>query len=277
MKTLFVYNDYIGEEEKNYIASLASSPKVITKKMTKKPGGLATNDISEIVVFGGDGAMLHAIRSFYNIGAPFFGINLGHRGFLLNNFLPKTFDELKEQISDSIEENLWTLEAEIETAKGKKRRIMSFNDIWVRTKSGQTIKMKIRIGKREISDIIVGDGVILSTPQGTTGYARAAGGIIVKPSMDIVQLTPLACVFDTTGERLAPILEKNHTPITIELPKEINIKRDYGVFFDGIECKEANDIQLKITVRKAAFSIKLKFIKGISFYDKIYGLEGYKI
>lgn len=124
-----------------------------------------------IVVIGGDGFMLRNIRRFWNKGLPFFGINSGHRGFLLNersvieNGFPKEI---------SIH-TLPLLEGEIVTDSGKTKRFLAFNDVWVERAQSQTAWIEVKVNGVVQLPKLIADGVLLSTPAGSSAYARAMG------------------------------------------------------------------------------------------------------
>lgn len=125
-----------------------------------------------IAVFGGDGTMLRAIRRYWRRKIPFVGINLGHRGFLMNtvaNVTPEFF------AGAFIRRTAPLLEVEVTKPDGTKRRAFAFNDAHVRAKPpragwfGVEVDGEIRIPK------LVADGVLVATAAGSTAYASAMG------------------------------------------------------------------------------------------------------
>jgi len=128
-----------------------------------------------IVVLGGDGTMLRAIRQLWRERLPFYGLNTGHLGFLLND----------RQIYDDGQTGFWDrdlrlyqlplLWAEAETLEGQRRTGFAFNEVWVERDSGQTAWINLRINGNERIPKLVCDGVLVSTAAGSTAYARAMG------------------------------------------------------------------------------------------------------
>ncbi len=121
-----------------------------------------------IVALGGDGTMLRAIRQHWRRRLPFFGINTGHLGFLLNDTadLPFPGDALLYQLP-----LLWV---QFETPDGP-RGGLAFNDAWVERTSGQTAWLGVTVDGEARMPKVVADGLLVSTAAGSTSYARAMG------------------------------------------------------------------------------------------------------
>jgi NAD kinase len=123
-----------------------------------------------IVVVGGDGTMLRAIRQHWRRRLPFFGINTGHLGFLLNDS-PQA--DAHEQ--DLVFYHLPLLLVEVELIDGRRTGALAFNDAWVERATGQTAWLKLKINDVERIEKLVADGVLIATAAGSTSYARAMG------------------------------------------------------------------------------------------------------
>ena len=123
-----------------------------------------------IVVIGGDGTMLRAIRQYWRHRVPFFGINTGHLGFLLND---STQADPKDQ--DLVLYNLPLLRVELQPKEGPSAVALAFNDAWVERATGHTAWLKLLVNGEERIEKLVADGVLVSTAAGSTAYARAMG------------------------------------------------------------------------------------------------------
>ncbi|MEK7567085.1 MAG: NAD(+)/NADH kinase [Patescibacteria group bacterium] len=134
-----------------------------------------SDDPNLIVVVGGDGFMLHAIRSHWRKRLPFFGINYGTYGFLLNNpESPSVRELLYGKLNVDINQ-MPLLYADITGISGTKRGALAFNDVWVRLDSGQSAWVELEIdGIKRISRL-EGDGILAATSAGSTAYAKSAG------------------------------------------------------------------------------------------------------
>jgi nicotinate (nicotinamide) nucleotide adenylyltransferase len=125
-----------------------------------------------IVVVGGDGTMLRAIREHWRMRVPFYGLNAGHLGFLLNQRSP--LECLGQELA-LCEAPLLYVQAE--TASGERLESLAFNDAWVERATGQTAWIQVKVNGVERLRQLVADGAIVSTPSGSTAYARAMGAI----------------------------------------------------------------------------------------------------
>jgi NAD+ kinase len=123
-----------------------------------------------VVAVGGDGTMLHAIREHWRRRVPFYGINTGHLGFLLND--SRTTDFRKQEL---VLYRMPLLQVEVESPEGETRSALAFNDAWVERVTGQTAWLRLSVNGRVQIEHLVADGVLVSTSAGSTSYARAMG------------------------------------------------------------------------------------------------------
>ena len=123
-----------------------------------------------IVVIGGDGTMLRAIRSHWRRRVPFYGVNTGHMGFLLNS-RPSGNPLLRDLVLQQLP-LLWVT---TRGPDGQERRSLAFNDAWVERATGQTAWLRVTVDDRERLPRLVADGALVSTAAGSTSYARAMG------------------------------------------------------------------------------------------------------
>lgn len=123
-----------------------------------------------IIVIGGDGTMLRAIRQHVRDGLPFYGLNTGHLGFLLNDPTGLEFwqSELRRY-------RLPLLDVATKKPSGEIRREVAFNDCWVERESGQTAWIEVSVNGAVRLEKVVADGMLIATSAGSTSYARAMG------------------------------------------------------------------------------------------------------
>ena len=146
-----------------------------------------------VLVLGGDGTMLRAARDITDREIPMLGINLGTLGFLAD--VEK--DRYKEAIDKLLDDKCYiqkrmTLSGEIVTAKGEKIAVPgALNDIIV-TKCGSVhiINVDIYVNGQFLYSVPA-DGIIASTPTGSTGYSMSAGGPIIHPRASLIAITPI--------------------------------------------------------------------------------------
>ena len=184
-----------------------------------------SDEMEMAIVLGGDGTVLSAARQTAPIGVPILTINTGHLGFLAEAYLHQ-LDQALEQVV----QRQWTVEERtllvVTVMRGEKRRweVLCLNEMALhREPKTSMCHFEIAIGRHAPVDIAA-DGVILSTPTGSTAYALSAGGPVITPDCPVLQLTPIAphslasralvfsdrepvTVFPATPERLMMVVD----------------------------------------------------------------------
>ncbi len=225
-----------------------------------------------ILAAGGDGTMLTAIQLNQEYNIPFIGLNFGHVGFLLNDDRPNSPLEFENFVNSAKSYKLNLLGAVIEYEDGTTKDIYAFNDIYTASvKPGQSIKMNLTVNNRRVSGELVGDGVIVATPQGSTGYTRNAGGKIMKPGFPYIQLTTKSCTIGERRELTSSFIEPDDAIFKIE-PIDFGF-RPQAVLFDGMLVKFRESHIKSITISKSSKCATLLFNSKLGFYDKIYNLQ----
>jgi NAD kinase/nicotinic acid mononucleotide adenylyltransferase len=136
-------------------------------------GCAGESDAEFIAVLGGDGAMLRNIRDHWRQRLPFFGVNAGHVGFLMN--APEQVLEGGPPGSDVIFRQLPLVYVEMETTDGQLISTHAFNDAWVERSTSQSAWLQITVNGVPRIEKLVSDGALVSTAAGSTAYARAMG------------------------------------------------------------------------------------------------------
>lgn len=248
LKTTYRIKKYI--EEKGYTCVLA----VDGKEMPK--------DTQCILVLGGDGTLTRVAREFYNCNVPLVGINLGTLGYLTEvevQSLEESLDQLFKE-GHAIENRMML--------KGTLNGMAShfaLNDIVV-TRRGilRIIHFDIYVNG-ELLNSYQADGVIVSTPTGSTAYNLSAGGPIVEPTASLLVITPICSHALNTSS----IVLSADDEIMIEITRgRENSVEEAEISFDGdtgIEIKTGD----KLTIRKAKHPTKLIKLNKISFLETL--------
>lgn len=184
-----------------------------------------SEELELAIVLGGDGTVLSAARQTAPVGVPILTINTGHLGFLAEAYLQQLDGALKQVIAGD-----WTVEERtmlvVSVMRGEQRRweVLCLNEMALhREPLTSMCHFEIAIGRHAPVDIAA-DGVILSTPTGSTAYSLSAGGPVITPDCPVLQLTPIAAhslasralvfsdrepvtVFPATPERLMMVVD----------------------------------------------------------------------
>ena len=215
----------------------------------------------KIIVLGGDGTMLNAIRSWANLEIPFFGLNYGHKGFLLNTPEIQKITELKEGEIETVTTKLlkcYVLNKELGPVP------FAFNDLYFERTSPQTAKIKVTINGKLYFDPLICDGIIVSSAAGSTAYNAAAGGIILPIENDSMVITGI-CPAVYHNWRTAQL---SHNAKIILEPIETK-KRPVRFLADGIEIPKVNKVEIGYSKK----TVKLIFAKSENFRNKILNLQ----
>lgn len=222
------------------------------------------NDIECAIVLGGDGTIIQSAHDLLGRGIPILGINLGTLGFLAEierNNLYEALDSLYKN-NCSIE-NRMMLQGNIHRNNILAYTGTALNDIVI-TRSGfsRIISFSVFVND-ELVDRYRGDGVIISTPTGSTGYNLSSGGPVVKPDSQVMIITPI-CTHSLTARS---IVVSSQDRIKIRIDKSKKTQEEEAIAtFDGRMAilLQTEDV---IDVYKAQEETKLVKINQTSFFE----------
>lgn len=151
-------------------------------------------NIDILFVLGGDGTILAAARKYAKKGALLFGINLGRLGFLLDTQLADLEGALDQILAGDykVQERIM-LEASVLGQDGREKRFLGYalNEAVISKRDIlRIIDARVLVNEKKVGDFRC-DGVIVSTPTGSTGYSLSAGGPVVEPTADMLLITPI--------------------------------------------------------------------------------------
>lgn len=210
-----------------------------------------------IIVIGGDGSMLHALHSYMNLDIPFYGLNAGSVGFMMNKFYN---DNFLENLKYAQITNLYPLQMNTINSDGKTASALAINEVSIFRKTNQAIKFKIIVDGVQRMEMTA-DGALVSTPAGSSAYNLSAGGLIVPLTSKILCLTPI-CPF--RPRRWSGAL----LPVSTEIKFEIleGNKRPAHAVADFFEYENISSVTIKSTDKKV---IKLLFDHQHPFEDRV--------
>ena len=142
-----------------------------------------------IIVIGGDGSLLHALHNYMGLNIPFYGINSGSVGFLMNNFHIENFPSNIQQAKST---NLYPLKMKAINTKGQEFEALALNEVSIFRQTNQAAKFRIKVDGIERMEELIADGALVSTPAGSSAYNLSAGGAIVPLGSNVLCLTPIS-------------------------------------------------------------------------------------
>ena len=204
-----------------------------------------------IVALGGDGTLISVARRAYKFDKPVLGINAGNLGFL-TDINPENVEEF---LDNFLKGNYRIDERMVIEIEYKNSTLYAFNDVVV-SKDVISSMINIQVDTNEsFLNTYRGDGLIISTPTGSTAYNLSAGGPVVYPLTESFILTPI-CPHSLTQRPLV---------LPSDFILEISVKEDIAkLILDGQEIHSLND---KITLKKAKRSAKLIHRSERNYFD----------
>ena len=189
------------------------------QRLAARYGNCPFEQADIVVPLGGDGFMLQTLHRVLGRATPVYGMNCGSVGFLMNPFRE---DGLLERLAQAQEAVLHPLRMHAVTASGAIEEALAFNEVSLLRQLAQAAKIRITVdGRVRLAELIC-DGVLISTPAGSTAYNLSAHGPIVPLSANLLPITPISAfrprrwrgaLLPSTAEVLFEVLEADKRPV----------------------------------------------------------------
>ena len=215
-----------------------------------------------VIVFGGDGTMLNAARTLATFGVPLIGVNQGRLGFLADVPVDSMLPLLSAMLAGEhqVEERI-LLDCRVEYSDGVAAVTRSaFNDVVVsKGATGRLIEFEVYIDDQFVYSQRA-DGLVISTPTGSTAYALSAGGPILHPTLEAVVLAPI-CPHTLSARSIA---------VNSRFEIEVNLIHadDARVHFDGQDHMDLN-IGSRVIINRAEKHVRLLHPRDHNYYDTL--------
>ena len=215
-------------------------------------------------MLGGDGTLIHAARKYARFDMPLLGINLGTVGYLTSVERENVYECLDALMADQYTvKSRMMLEGQVIDNGEVVKVSEAVNDIIVnRSGFSRLVELKLYIND-DLVDIYIADGLIVSTPTGSTGYNLSAGGPIIYPETELMTITPI-CPHSLTARS---IVVSGQEKVEIEVGKRSQTQEDEAlVTYDGqvIRTLKTGD---RVQIGRARHTAKLIEINNRSFYQ----------
>lgn len=188
-----------------------------------------TQDCDLLISIGGDGTLLRAASLMPVAPKPLLGINRGRLGFLADIAVDGMLERIDAVLAGRFEEDVrQRIEGQFIDEYGHTQRLLALNDVAIQKhETGRMLDFETRIDGRFVNSH-GGDGIVIATPTGSTGYALSCGGPILTPNLDVLVLAPISP--HTLSDR--PIVV--HHNATIEVRLNAHAPMSAGVTVDGV-------------------------------------------
>jgi len=226
------------------------------QKEIKRAGFSISKDFDFVIVFGGDGTIFETEMSKAR-GKPILALNAGDLGFLTQG----EATDIRKVLS-AVKKNDFFIEerAKLYLSVNHKKQAEALNDIYITSAiPGKAIRVEVGVDTKNICSLIC-DGVLVSTPTGSTGYNISAGGSIIEPRCKVMSITPV-------NPHISSI-----KPIVIDDEHEIQIRAKQNTKIVGV-IDGIKEVQIKpnalITIKKSKNTAKFIKIGKTTYFDKI--------
>jgi NAD+ kinase len=202
-----------------FLASPTATASASRARMIARYGDNPVGEADVIVSLGGDGFMLETLHCFLGTGVPVYGMNCGSVGFLMNGF---NEDDLPARLARAQPALLHPLRMYAITAAGAVHEALALNEVSLLRQLRQTAKIRITVDGHVRMQELVCDGVLVSTPAGSTAYNLSAHGPIVPLSANLLPLTPISAfrprrwrgaLLASSSDVLFEVLEGDKRPV----------------------------------------------------------------
>ncbi len=206
---------------------------ILEKKLKKK-----IKNSKIVIVIGGDGFMLQTLKKNKNSPKYFYGVNSGNYGFLMNKF---SSQNILKNISKTKLISIFPLEMKVTNNQGKIKKSIAINEISILRQSRQAANLSVYSGKQKIIKNLISDGILVSTPAGSTAYNMSVYGPILSLNSKKLSIAPISA-FRPRRWKGKVVSDKSIINI-----KNLNpIKRPVSAVADNYEVRNAKKIIIKI-------------------------------
>jgi NAD+ kinase len=172
-----------------FVASETNVAQQARRKLIERYGDAQPEQADVIIALGGDGFMLRTLHTYRALPAPVYGMKLGRVGFLMNKH---RLDELESRIERAHAAVLYPLEMRTTDAEGQVSHALAFNEVSLLRQSNQAAHLEVKLNDTVKLTTLVCDGILVSTPAGSTAYNLSAHGPILPLDANVLALTPIS-------------------------------------------------------------------------------------
>jgi NAD+ kinase len=242
-----------------FVASDAEAAQLALVDLRRKYGTIDPDSADVIVPLGGDGFMLETLHRFFGKGVPIFGMHRGSVGFLMNPYL---LDGLVERLAAAQPVMLHPLEMTTWDERGNVEAAIAFNEVSLLRETRQGAKLKVSVDGVVRLEELMADGILLSTPVGSTAYNLSAHGPIIPLDAEILALTPISAF---RPRRWRGALLSHRTKVRIDCLE--TDKRPMSAVADFTEVRDITAVEIE---EKSDVSMTLLFDREANLQERVF-------
>ena len=230
----------------------------LKKSLFNKYKNYSSKACKVIIVLGGDGFMLQTLKKYQKYNKPFYGINRGSFGFLMNKYKTSNINKI---VSEAKLLTISPLQMKALTKSGKFFTAIAINEVSLLRQTKQTASLQVKNGKKILINKLICDGILISTPAGSTAYNLSVRGPILSLNSKKLAITPIS--------PFRPRRWKGKVVPSTSLIQVNNLdikKRSVSVVADNVEVRNIKNVKIKIN---NLIKFKLLYDKNNSLTKKI--------
>ena len=242
----------------SFVSSGTPEADAAMARLRGRYGDVGPDKAEVVVALGGDGTMLQALRDVMPRRVPVFGMNCGSVGFLMNEY---SDDRLSERLAAAKPTRITPLAMHVRDADGSEHDALALNEVSLFRMTYQAVKVEIAVDGRTQMEELICDGVLLSTPAGSTAYNLSAHGPILPIDAPLLALTPIS---PFRPRRWRGAILENKAVVTFRA-REID-KRPVSAVADNVEFKNV----VEVVVQEARdHQVTLLFDPGTGLEERV--------
>jgi NAD+ kinase len=241
-----------------FVASPAPEAKRALRRLTALYGNVSPSRADVVVALGGDGLMLQTLRKAMKAGKPIYGMHRGTIGFLMNEFHDRGLRERLQAAETTI---IHPLVMRVHDVKGKLHEHYAVNEVSLFRQTYQVARLAISVDGKERLPELMGDGVLVATPAGSTAYNLSAQGPIIPIDASLLALTPIS-PFRPRRWRGALLPDRARVMLRVIDPE----RRPVAAVADHEEVRSVRDVDVRMD---HSISMQMLFDPGHSLDERI--------
>ena len=230
----------------------------LKKSLFNKYKNYSSKACKVIIVLGGDGFMLQTLKKYQKYNKPFYGINRGSFGFLMNKYKTSNISKI---VSEAKLLTISPLQMKALTKSGKFFKAIAINEVSLLRQTKQTASLQVKNGKKILINKLICDGILISTPAGSTAYNLSVRGPILSLNSKKLAITPISPFRPRRWEgKVVP------SSSLIQVNNLDTKKRSVSVVADNVEVRNVKNVKIKVNNQ---IKFKLLYDKNNSLTKKI--------
>jgi NAD+ kinase len=248
----------IAVDRVSFVSSGTPDAELALRELRQRYGDVGFEAAEVIVALGGDGLMLQTLHRVMERGVPVYGMNVGTIGFLMNEY---ETEGVMGRLEAAKPTHIYPLSMDVVDAQGARNSALALNEVSLFRATYQAVKVEIVVDGKSQLDELICDGVLLSTPAGSTAYNLSAHGPILPIDAPLLALTPIS---PFRPRRWRGAILNNHAVVTFKMRE--TAKRPTNAVADNVEFRNV----VEVTVREnRERQVTLLFDPGTGLEERV--------